>query len=331
MRRLRLPPSLNKTPIKSNCSKRATASNPTAIPARKFTPACTSTTNSASANSLASISTSTAPSNPSKSPPSTSPIRAAAPPTSSPAPSPTILIPPSSTPPPTRMSAPSPSASSAWSPATTSNIASSPPLRTTPSPPTSGSTTPSTAPESSSMKFSNSTSRPRVNLKSGSIPLRQQSPQTNLARAMPPVQLIAGSGQQQIRLHDRKLRPRNPRKPNPTSPFRHRDGRCFPSASTKDLCRVQNHWKTSAPTKNRYRRFLENARSLQKLRRKRLNSQKRRKPIRAGWKPSTTLSLRRSPQLISRSGQRGLQRDQQTRCSQLATRLLKTSSSSSPR
>src|SRR5437867_13207812 len=37
------------------------------------------------------------------------------------------------------------------------------------------------------------------------------------------------------------------------------------------------------------------------------------------------LSLRRSPQLISRSGQRGLQRDQQTRCSQLATRLLKTS------
>src|SRR6266568_1747464 len=54
---------------------------------------------------------------------------------------------------------PNPSASSASSPATLSNTASSPPFRTIPSPPTSGSIIPSIAPASSQKKSSNSTSQ----------------------------------------------------------------------------------------------------------------------------------------------------------------------------
>src|SRR6266699_3612699 len=150
---------LLKAPHKSNCSKPASALKPTGTAAKKSTRVYTSTTNSVFANSPASISTTTAHLNRSKSLSSTSPIRAAAPPTSCPAPSPTIPTPPSSTTPPTTTSASNPSASSASSPATSSNTASSPPFRTIPSPPTSGSIIPSTAPASSPMKSSNSTSQ----------------------------------------------------------------------------------------------------------------------------------------------------------------------------
>src|SRR5260370_8026205 len=109
--------------------------------------------------------------------------------------------------------------------------------------------------------------------------------------------------------------------PNPTSPSRQEHGICFPSGSTKHLCRVQNHWKESAPTKNRCRSFLENVRLLQKLRRKRLNSLKRWKPIRGGWKRSTTLLLKRSPQLISPWEQRVFQPDHQTTSSPQALHI----------
>src|SRR6266478_669885 len=136
---------LLKTPHKSNCSKPASALRPTGTAAKKSTHVYTSTTNSACASSPASISTTTAHLNRSKSLSSTSPIRAAAPPTSCPAPSPTIPILPSSTPRPTTTSASNPSASSALSPATLSNTASSLPFRTIPWPPTSGSIIPSTA------------------------------------------------------------------------------------------------------------------------------------------------------------------------------------------
>src|SRR6266705_1433829 len=149
--------------------------------------------------------------------------------------------------------------------------------------------------------------------------------------ATSPAGFTAGGEQQRIHPRNLKLRSKRHRMPNPTSPSRQEHGTCFPSGSTKHLCRVQNHWKKSAATKNRCRSFLENVRLLQKLRRKRLNSLKRWKPIRGGWKRSTTLSLKRSPQLISRWEQRGLQRDQQTTCSQRAMRLRKTSSFFSPR
>src|SRR6266581_4623804 len=166
---------LLKTPHKSNCSKPASALKPTGTAAKKSTRVYTSTTNSACASSPVSISTTTAPSNRSKSLSSTSPIRAAAPPTSCPAPSPTIPIPPSSTTPPTTTSASNPSASSASSPATLSNTASSPPRRTIPSPPTSGSIIPSTAPASSPKNRSRSMFPPRARSNSESILRCQQA------------------------------------------------------------------------------------------------------------------------------------------------------------